>query len=100
MKEKYPNEEFAAFRGWATMFLRCHNLALRMKTLLAQRLPADLEERITNFHRMVYSSRLNDDFELELVGNMDGTPAYFDIIPGCTIDAKGQKRASFALLAV
>ncbi len=91
VKEKLPDHQFNAPRGWATKFMRRHNLALRMKTSLAQRLPVDLEERIANFHRKLYSIRSNDDFELELVGNMDETPAYFDIIPGRTIDAKGQK---------
>ncbi len=77
-----PDHQFNASRGWATTFLRRHNLALHMKTSVAQKLPADLEEWIATFHQKLYSIRSNDGFELELVGNMDETSAYFDIVPG------------------
>lgn len=40
---------------------------------------------------MLYSIQSNDDLEFDLIGHMDETPAYFDIIPGRLIDIKGQK---------
>ena len=63
-------------------FMLRHNLALWMKTSLAQRLPADLENWIANFHSFVYRLRCRDDFEPALIGNMIETPAYFDVVPG------------------
>ena len=85
VSEKMPELDFKASRGWA------HNLSLRMKTSLAQRLPADLESRIANFCSFFYRLRCQDDFEPVLIGNMDETPAYFDVVPGRTLDRKGQK---------
>ena len=76
VKEKFPDCQFNTSRGWATKFLRRHNLSLRMRTSVAQTLPADLELRISNFHCMLYSIRSNDDFELDLMGNMNETPAF------------------------
>ena len=43
MKEKFPDCQFNASHAWATKFLRRHNLSLRMRTSVAQTLPADLE---------------------------------------------------------
>ena len=44
--DKAPDVAFQASRGWLQKFLRRHNFTLRMKTLFAQRLLSDLEERI------------------------------------------------------
>ena len=41
--------DFKASDGWAHKFMRCHNLVLRAKTSLAQKLPGTLEERIQAF---------------------------------------------------
>ena len=34
---------------------------------------------------------LSTPLPLELVGNMDETPMYFDMIPGSTVESKGVK---------
>ena len=91
VKEKFPDCQFNASCGWGTKFLRCHSLFLRMKTSVVQTLPTDLELQISNFHQMLHSIHSNNDIKLDLIGNMDETPAYFDIVPGRTIDIKGQK---------
>ena len=36
-------------------------------------------------------SRCSEDFDEELIGNMDETPPFFDVVPGCTIDKIGRK---------
>ena len=90
VKSKFPDLQFNAFRGWYQKILKRHSPTLRMKTSPAQRLPADLEEHITAFHRNLYHLRCSKDFDEELIGNMDETPAYFDVVPGCTIDKIGR----------
>ena len=73
-----------------------------MKTSLAQRLPADLEECITAFHQNLYYLRRSEDLDEELIGNMDETPAYFDVVPGhtCPLIKSIEKVSSSELLAV
>ena len=69
VKSKFPDLQFNASCGWCQKFLKRHSLTLRMKTSLAQRLPAHLEERITAFHRNLYRIRCSEDFDEELIGN-------------------------------
>ena len=52
-----------------------------MKTSLAQRLPADLEEHNHSIHQNLYCFWCGEDFDEELIGNIDETPAYFDVVP-------------------
>ena len=39
----------------------------------------------------VHKERRNGRFPLALIGNMDETPEYFDLVPGKTIDRVGVK---------
>lgn len=83
--------DFKASRTWAAKFMRRHDMVLRAKTSVAQRLPADLEEKIGSFHSFVKEQRLRDEFEDRFIINMDETPVYFDLVPGKTIDFRGNK---------
>jgi len=82
---------FKASRGWASRFMARHDLTLRSKTSMAQRLPCDLEDKIASFNDFVKRQRESDEFEDELIVNMDETPVYFDLVPNRTIDVKGRK---------
>ena len=84
-----PN--FKASDGWARGFLKRNNLVLRAKTSIAQSLPGDLENKIYEFRRKVKQIRESGDFPYELIGNMDETPAYLDMVPSRTLDVKGKK---------
>uniref|UniRef100_K7FTH4 HTH CENPB-type domain-containing protein n=1 Tax=Pelodiscus sinensis TaxID=13735 RepID=K7FTH4_PELSI len=42
---------FKATVSWCTRFLERHNLVLRQKTKIAQKLPADLDGKVSLFHR-------------------------------------------------
>ena len=64
-------------------------LVLRARTSMAQELPATLEERIRAFHRHV--KRVAEINRFELVGNMDETLLYFDVVPGRVLDKKGKR---------
>ena len=64
-------------------------VVLRMKTSLALKLPVTLEEKITAFHTQF--CRLKEINQFEMIGNMDETPLYFDIVPNNVLDRKGKK---------
>ena len=89
IKPVQPN--FKASGGWVKAFMRRHNLVLRAKTSIAQELPKDLENQICEFRRQVKYIRENGDFPYELIGNMDETPIYMDMVPSKTVDVKGKK---------
>ena len=82
---------FQASQGWVAAFMKRHDLCLRAKTSLAQRLPKDLEEKIESFHTFVVNKRAKDEFDDHLIINMDETPVYFDLVPGKTVNEKGAK---------
>ena len=81
---------FIASNGWAQKFVRRHGLALHQKTKIAQKLPKDLDEKISLFHTFVISLRKQNNFELSQIGNMDETPMTFDLPASRTIDNKGK----------
>ena len=66
-----------------------HSLVLRARTSMDQELPATLEEWIQAFHRQI--KRLAEINKFEVVGNMDETPLYFDVVPGRVLEEKGKK---------
>ena len=68
-----------------------HNLVMQARTSMAQKLPGDLESKVESFRDKVRSIRNRTDIDYRLLGNMDETPVFFDIVPGRTIDVKGRK---------
>ena len=66
-----PN--FKASDGWARGFLKRN------------------ENKIYEFRRKVKQINESGDFPYELIGNMDETPAYLDMVPSRTLDVKGKK---------
>ena len=65
------------------------NLVIREKTKIAQKLPKDLEYKITNFHHFIIQLRKKYKFPLSHIGNMDETPMNFDKLGNKTVDLKG-----------
>ena len=82
---------FAASRRWAIAFMKRHDLSLRAKTSLSQRLPHDLEDKLSSFHTFVKSKREENEFDDNMIINMDETPVYFDLQPSKTINKCGEK---------
>ena len=64
---------------------------LRQRTKLAQKLPEDLEEKITLFQSVVIKMRKKEQYDLSQIGNMDETPVWFDMPTSKTVTAKGEK---------
>ena len=49
---KYASRiEFKASQGWCTRFLDTHDLALRQRIKIAQKLPKDYERKIVDFQQ-------------------------------------------------
>ena len=82
---------FQATNSWCTRFLRRRNFVLRQKTKIAQKLPEDLEEKITSFHRLVIKGHKETNYGLVHVGNMDETPVWFDMPSARTVNTQGEK---------
>ena len=66
-------------------------LSLRLRTKIAQKLPAALDEKIFNFQRFIIKNRKITDFHLARIGNMDETPMCFDMPHSSTLHKKGEK---------
>ena len=58
---------------------------------IAQKLPEDLDQKITSFHSFVIKSRRKENYQLAHIGNMDKTPVWFDMPSARTVHAKGVK---------
>jgi len=72
-------------------FMDRNKLVLRAKTSLAQCLPAQLEDMITKFYTDVQRVRQKASYPFCFIGNMDETPAYFDLVPSKVVSRKGAK---------
>ena len=84
-------EGFKASDGWLRHFMRRHQLSLRCRTSMSQKLPADLEDKVSSFTKFVRELRIEDDFEDDFIVNMDETPVFFDIVPSKTVNQMGSK---------
>ena len=88
---KEHNPDFKASEGWLRKFIHRHSLVLRAKTSVAQKLPSDLESKVSMFHGEITTVRKKQNFPKELIGNMDETPLYLDMVPSRTLEQKGKK---------
>ena len=92
-KEKYniPARQFKAGKNGCQRFLKKNRLSIRQKMMLAQRLPAEDEEKIINFHSYVIKHRKQHRYPMYLIANMDETLLTFDMLPNRTINKVGEK---------
>ena len=88
------NPSFKGTKGWAQKFMRINDLVIRAKTSVAQKLPAALEQKMTDFLQAVKVARKEYNCPKELIGNMDETPMYFDMSGSTTVEKKGAKTVS------
>ena len=85
------NPDFVASSGWLDKFMRRHHLSLRSRTSMSQKLPADLEDKVSSFHQFVRKQRIEDEYEENFIVNMDETPVFFDLVPNKTVEQQGNK---------
>ena len=76
---------------WLDGFLTRYDLCDRHKITVLQQLPSDLLEKQNVFLSYVLYRRIQHDYPLKYIGNMDETPMWFDLPSNNTIDHKGTK---------
>ena len=90
-KQLSTDPEFKASLGWYHNWKRRHSISMRTKTTLAQRLPADMEEKIVTFHRFVLRSWKRCEYPLSHIINMGETPMWFDLPATRTLKFTGSR---------
>ena len=84
------NSTFNASKGWVQKFMRRNKLILRHRIPLSQQLPIQLESKICRFLETCARYMKLGQYPLELVGNMDETPLFFDIASNRRGKGKGE----------
>ena len=83
------NPSLQASERWLRKFMRRHSIVLRAMISVAQKLPKDLKLKIETFYKDVQMLRENGKYSKEMIGNMDETPLYFDMIPSRSLEKRG-----------
>jgi hypothetical protein len=85
-----PNlQSFAFSNKWLDGFMSRNKLSNRRRTTIAQHLPDDLIEKQQEFLAYVLYRRIEYNYPLTFIGNMDETPMTFDLPSNTTIDELG-----------
>ena len=90
-KELSTNPEFKASLGWYSNWKRHHSISMRAKTSLAQCLPADMEDKVIEFHRFVLRSSQHWGYNLSRILNMDKMPMQFELPATRTLEFTGSR---------
>ena len=83
---------FKASVGWLAKFLMRHSLTLRRQTSIQQKLPAQLEAKLTKFLNDTKAIRGQHKSPPELIINMDETPVCFDMASNTTVIDRGRRK--------
>ncbi|CAG8823114.1 2286_t:CDS:2, partial [Dentiscutata erythropus] len=76
----YPNiNEYKWSDKWLDGFMHRHKLSNHCRTTVAQKLPEDLEPKINQFLNFILYRRIQYDYPLALMGNMDEVPLAFNM---------------------
>ncbi|TWW63294.1 hypothetical protein D4764_03G0003020 [Takifugu flavidus] len=90
--EEMDIEHFQGGRSWCFRFMRRRHLSIRARTTVAQRLPADYQERVAIFHTYCRDKITAPSH----ITNMDETPLTFDIPLTHKVEKKGPARWRYA----
>ena len=72
----------SAIHVWRHPIMKKHDLYLRCRTTLAQRLPKDLEPKLSGFHKLIVLSKKKKkerNCHIFQIGNIDETPLRYDM---------------------
>src|SRR5215204_539080 len=67
-------------------FMVCHDFSNRRRTTVSQHLPENLLEKQQNFLSFVLYRRIQHDYLLKFIGNIDKTPVAFDLSNSYTLE--------------
>ena len=73
-------------------FFNRHKLALRVRTSFSQKLPKQLEGVLSKFYEDAASFMRIGKYPLSLVGNLDETPAFCDMVQSIYTSKKGERK--------
>src|SRR6266511_4414709 len=91
----YPDvQSFAFSNKWLDSLMSHNNLSNRRRTTIAQHLPSNLVEKQQEFLAFITYRRIQHDYPLVFIGNMDETLVTFDLSSNTTIDEVGAKTIS------
>ncbi|KAI6647826.1 Tigger transposable element-derived protein 1-like [Oopsacas minuta] len=81
--ELYAGEEesFVASRGWLRNFFGRHNITLRRRTTVGQKIPETVIPKLMNYIIFVRSQIPRNRYQLSHIGAMDATPIWFSCLP-------------------
>lgn len=91
VKELSSDPEFKASPRWYTKWKRRHAISMRSKMTLAQRLPADMEDKVVEFHRFVLRARQRCGYKSSQILNMDETLMRFELPATRTLEFSGTR---------
>ena len=83
--------EFKASVHWCHRFMDRHDLSIRRRTTISQKLPENFEDKLEKFQAFIIAEQKKPKYELSLIGNADQTPLTFDMPSNFTVDSKGTK---------
>ena len=90
-KNPEKSQNFKPTNSWCARLMERKDLVMRHKTKIAQKLPAEMDEKVINFQRYVIKKRVEHQYALANIGNMDEMPMNFDMPPNRTVNSKGSK---------
>ena len=91
----YPGITESKFSNkWVDGFMTRYKLSNRRRTSVAQKLPEDLQLQQQEFLSFVLYHRIQYNYPLTLMGNMDETPLSFNLPNNTTIDNCGANTVS------
>ena len=71
--------EFKALVHWCHRFMDRHDLSIRRRTTISQKLPENFEDKLLKFQRFIIAERKKHEYDLSLLGNANQTPLTFEI---------------------
>ena len=84
-------QEVKASRDWLQKFSQSNELALQKSTLISQKVPEHLEEKLPGFYMMCANFLKTGKYPLALVRNMHETSIFFNMVPNKSFAKKGCK---------
>jgi hypothetical protein len=83
--------EFRVSCGWVRRFVARHDLTIRRRTTITQRLPKAYEEKLVSFQKYALKLRKQHEYLLGQVPNADQTPVFFHMPESTTVNSAGKE---------
>ena len=76
---------------WCYLFMKRHDISIRRRTSIAQKLPSDAEDKLIEYQRYIILLREQQQYPIGNIANADQTPLTFDLPLSETLTVKGEK---------